>query len=1039
MMKNFLFICMLLLGLSTSALAQESIVVTGVVTDTNKEPMIGVNVSISNIPGLGAITDLNGKYSIKMPPYHKLVFTYIGFEKVEVLVKEQRTVNVTMKEASAREIDEVVITGTGAQKKLTVTGAITNVDVDVLKANPSGSMANALAGNVPGILAMQTSGKPGSVSEFWIRGISTFGASNSALVLVDGFERSLDEINVEDVESFSVLKDASATAIYGSKGANGVVLITTKHGKAGKINISAKAETFYNMLTQVPDFVDGYTYASMANEAKITRNLEPLYKADELEIFRLGLDPDLYPNVNWIDELLRKGSWSTRATLSMNGGGNTARYYVSGSYLDQQGMYKVDKALKDYHTNANFRRWNYRMNVDIDITKSTLLKVGVSGSLQKANDSGVGSDAIWTALMGYNAIMVPKLYSNGYVPAYGNDNGDRFNPWVQATMTGYRENWKNNIQTNVTLEQKLDFITKGLRFVGRFGYDTENNNWINRRKWPEQWKAKRFRATDGTLDYDRVAEERKMFQESGSDGLRNEFFEAELHYSRGFKHHHLGGTLKYNQSSKIKTVGLGDDLKQGIARRNQGLAGRFTYNWNYRYFIDFNFGYTGSENFAAGHRFGFFPAISGAWNIAEESLIKKHLKWMNMFKIRYSYGKVGNDNLGNTRFPYLYDIETMTKKDGDKTVDTGGYNFGDYTFDRYYGGMRYSSLSSPNVTWEIATKHDLGIDFSFFNDKLSGSVDYFNEKREGIYMLREYLPGIVGLESNPSANVGKVTSEGFDGHFTFRQKLGAVGLTIRSNITYSKNEIVDRDEENNYYWYKMQKGHRVNQARGLISLGLFKDYDDIRNSPVQDFDGYKVMPGDIKYKDVNGDGKIDGNDQVAIGATTKPNLIYGFGIAANWKGLDVNLHFQGAGKSTYFIDGSTVHMFKLGDGWGNVLSEMANSNRWISADISGDPATENPNAEYPRLSYGPNSNNYQQSTYWLRNGSYLRLKTVEVGYTLPTQLVNKVHFNTVRIFFVGTNLLTWSAFKLWDPEMGSTDGKRYPLSKNLSLGISVNL
>ena len=1039
MMKNFLFICMLLLGLSTSALAQESIVVTGVVTDTNKEPMIGVNVSISNIPGLGAITDLNGKYSIKMPPYHKLVFTYIGFEKVEVLVKEQRTVNVTMKEASAREIDEVVITGTGAQKKLTVTGAITNVDVDVLKANPSGSKANALAGNVPGILAMQTSGKPGSVSEFWIRGISTFGASNSALVLVDGFERSLDEINVEDVESFSVLKDASATAIYGSKGANGVVLITTKHGKAGKINISAKAETFYNMLTQVPDFVDGYTYASMANEAKITRNLEPLYKADELEIFRLGLDPDLYPNVNWIDELLRKGSWSTRATLSMNGGGNTARYYVSGSYLDQQGMYKVDKALKDYNTNANFRRWNYRMNVDIDITKSTLLKVGVSGSLQKANDSGVGSDAIWTALMGYNAIMVPKLYSNGYVPAYGNDNGDRFNPWVQATMTGYRENWKNNIQTNVTLEQKLDFITKGLRFVGRFGYDTENNNWINRRKWPEQWKAKRFRATDGTLDYDRVAEERKMFQESGSDGLRNEFFEAELHYSRGFKHHHLGGTLKYNQSSKIKTVGLGDDLKQGIARRNQGLAGRFTYNWNYRYFIDFNFGYTGSENFAAGHRFGFFPAISGAWNIAEESLIKKHLKWMNMFKIRYSYGKVGNDNLGNTRFPYLYDIETMTKKDGDKTVDTGGYNFGDYTFDRYYGGMRYSSLSSPNVTWEIATKHDLGIDFSFFNDKLSGSVDYFNEKREGIYMLREYLPGIVGLESNPSANVGKVTSEGFDGHFTFRQKLGAVGLTIRSNITYSKNEIVDRDEENNYYWYKMQKGHRVNQARGLISLGLFKDYDDIRNSPVQDFDGYKVMPGDIKYKDVNGDGKIDGNDQVAIGATTKPNLIYGFGIAANWKGLDVNLHFQGAGKSTYFIDGSTVHMFKLGDGWGNVLSEMANSNRWISADISGDPATENPNAEYPRLSYGPNSNNYQQSTYWLRNGSYLRLKTVEVGYTLPTQLVNKVHFNTVRIFFVGTNLLTWSAFKLWDPEMGSTDGKRYPLSKNLSLGISVNL
>ena len=677
MMKRILFICMLFLGLSTSVSAQEYIVVTGIVTDANKEPMIGVNVSISDLPGLGAITDLDGKYTIKMPTYHKLSFSYVGFDKVEVLVKEQRVVNVTMQESDASLIDEVVITGTGAQKKLTVTGAITNVDVEILKANPSGAISSALAGNVPGVLAMQTSGKPGSVSEFWIRGISTFGASNSALVLVDGFERDLNEINVEDVESFSVLKDASATAIYGSKGANGVVLITTRHGKAGKINISAKAETFYNMLTQVPDFVDGYTYASMANEAKITRNLEPLYKPDELEIFRLGLDPDLYPNVNWIDELLRKGSWSTRATLSMNGGGNTARYYVSGSYLDQQGMYKVDKTLKEYNTNANFRRWNYRMNVDIDITKTTLLKVGVSGSLQKANDSGVGSDAIWTALMGYNAIMVPKLYSNGYVPAYGNDNGDRFNPWVQATMTGYRENWTNNIQTNVTLEQKLDFITKGLRFIGRFGYDTNNSNWINRRKWPEQWKAKRFRATDGTLDYDRVAEEKKMYQESGSNGSRNEFFEWELHYNRGFKEHHLGGTLKYNQSSKIKTVGLGDDLKQGIARRNQGLAGRFTYNWNYRYFIDFNFGYTGSENFAEGHRFGFFPAFSGAWNIAEETYIKKHLKWLNMFKIRYSFGKVGNDNLGDNRFPYLYSIETMTKKDGDKVVDTGGYNFGD--------------------------------------------------------------------------------------------------------------------------------------------------------------------------------------------------------------------------------------------------------------------------------------------------------------------------------------------------------------------------
>lgn len=496
MMRNILLICMMLLGFSVHAFAQKEIVVTGIVTDTNKEPLIGVNVSIANMPGLGAITDINGKFLLKMPPYNKLVFTYIGYEPVEVLVKEQRTVNIAMEEAKATLIDEVVVTGTGTQKKIAVTGAVTNVDVAALKTSPSASMADALAGVVPGIQAMQSNGRPGSVSEFWIRSISTFGASNAALVLVDGFERDLNEINVEDVESFTVLKDASATAIYGSKGANGVILVNTRRGKEGKININAKVETFYSMFTQLPEFVDGYTYASMANEAKTTRNQEPLYQPEELELFRLGLDPDLYPNVDWMDLILRDGAWSTRASLNMTGGGRTARYYVGGSYQDQQGMYKTDKSLKKYNTNANFRKWTYRMNVDIDITKTTLLKVGVSGSLRKQNDPGVGTDAIWTTLMGYNSIMMPITYSDGKVSSWTAKEGN-INPWVQATMTGYNESWQNNIQTNVTLEQKLDFITKGLKFIGRFGYDTENSNWIKRVKWPELYKAEPYRDVMG--------------------------------------------------------------------------------------------------------------------------------------------------------------------------------------------------------------------------------------------------------------------------------------------------------------------------------------------------------------------------------------------------------------------------------------------------------------------------------------------------------------------------------------------------------------
>lgn len=1027
-MKKFLITFILLLSCTIGVWAQETIVVTGVVTDANKEPLIGVNITVSDAPGLGAITDINGRYKIKMEPYHRLLFSYIGFDKVAILVKEQRVVNVTMKESSAKEIDEVVITGTGAQKKLTVTGAITTVNVNDLKSNPTGSISNALAGNVAGVLAMQTSGQPGqNSSEFWIRGISTFGASNAALVLVDGFERNLDEINIEDIETFSVLKDASTTAIYGSRGANGVVLITTKHGKAGKININAKVETTYNTRTITPEFVDGYKYASLLNEARITRAQEPLYQPYELEVLRTGLDPDLYPNVNWQDVLLKDGAMNYRATLNMNGGGATARYFVSASYIEEQGMYKTDENLKkDYNTNANAKRWNYRLNTDIDITKTTIVKVGVSGSLKKVNEPGLGGD-IWHSIMGQNPISIPLMYSNGYVPAYG--TGNQTNPWVLATQTGYNEIWENKIQTNVTLEQKLDFITKGLRFVGRFGFDTNNKNNVKRTKWPEQWKAERFRDENGEIVYKRVSEESKMVQSSESSGDRIEFFEAVLQYDRNFKSHHLGGTLKYNQDAKVMTVRIGDDIKNGIARRHQGLAGRVSYNWNYRYFADFNFGYNGSENFATGHQFGFFPAFSLAWNIAEEPIIKKNLKWMNMFKLRYSYGRVGNDNLriGNNefRFPYLYTIG-----------GGGGYQWADYNYDKNYDGMRYTVLASNNVTWEIATKHDLGVDLSLFNDKLTASVDYFHEQRDGIFMERKYLPSIVGVQSNPKANVGSVLSQGFDGHFAYKQRVGEVNLTVRGNMTYSKNEVLEKDEERNVYSYQMEEGYRVNQAKGLIALGLFKDYDDIRNSPRQDFGA--VQPGDIKYKDVNGDGVVNDGDRVAIGATTKPNLIYGMGISAQWKGLDVNLHFQGAGKSTFFIDGPTVRAFNSGS-WGNILTKIANSDRWIEAAISGDPATENPNASYPRLSYGGNSNNFRESTFWLRNGSYLRLKTFEVGYSLPKSVVNKIHFNSIRVFFIGTNLLTFSSFKLWDPEMGSSNGEKYPLARMLTLGLTVNL
>ena len=518
--EKYLTVWLLLLCSLVGYADNDLIVVTGNVKDETGEPLIGANVIVKNEPGMGTITDVDGNFRIKVHSYAVLVFSYIGYDQQEVPVKGRKVLDVKMKVASNSVLDEVVITGLGAQKKATLTGAITSVKMSDLKksSGASGNITNALAGNVAGVIAMQSSGEPGNnMSEFWIRGISTFGAGSSALVLVDGFERSLNEINAEDIESFSVLKDAAATAIYGSKGANGVILITTKRGRAGKVNINAKVESSYNTRTRTPEFVDGVTYAELLNEARVTRNLEPYYTSAEMEILRKGLDQDLYPNVDSSRPLAegrcmeypchrRPIGWWIHGTL-----------LCIGQLSNEGGMYNDDSSLKnDYNTNTNSKLWTYRMNVDMDITRTTLLKVGVSGSLKKQNKPGLDMN-IWELLTGQTPVSIPVMYSNGRVPAYG--KGNQTNPWVAVNQTGYREWWENKIQTNVTLEQKLDFITKGLSFVGRFGYDTNNSTKNNRVKWPEQWKAEQQRDANGELVMKRVSEEQqmKMSSESGGD------------------------------------------------------------------------------------------------------------------------------------------------------------------------------------------------------------------------------------------------------------------------------------------------------------------------------------------------------------------------------------------------------------------------------------------------------------------------------------------------------------------------------------------
>lgn len=1025
------YIIMFLLALCTPIVVQAQeeqqkiVEVSGVVTDEAGEPLIGVSVIVKNSTGFGAVTNVNGEYKIKVPQYSILVFSYIGMETHEVLLKEQTRINVKMKAEEDNVIDEVVVTGTGVQKKITLTGAVSTVSAKELR-TPTASVSNALAGVVPGIFARQTTGNPGdNVSEFWIRGVSTFGAGSSALVLVDGFERNLDDINVEDIETFTVLKDASTTAIYGSRGANGVLLITTKRGKSGKTQISGKAQYSYSTRTMTPEFVDGSTYARMMNEALISRDMSPAYSDDDLYILDNQLDPEIFPNVDWMGLLLKDGAPSYRANIDINGGGDNSRYYASISYVEEDGMYNSDAGLKDYKTNSNYHRWNYRMNMDWDITKTTLLKVGVSGALEKQNQPGSIYSEIWTSLMGYNPVSTPVQYSNGRWGSQG--SGGNNNPWVLVTQYGYNQIWKNTITTTAELTQNLDFITKGLKVLARYGYDIYTNNGNKYWKAPEGWQAERLRDSDGEIVFTKKVSEQLMVLRPSSSGQKKEYFEAELHYDRNFGMHQLGGILKYTQDGTTNNSENDDeDIIQSIDERHQGLAGRVTYGWANRYLFDFNFGYNGSENFAKGHRFGFFPAYSAAWNIGEEPFVQKHAPWINMLKVRYSYGKVGNDDVGD-RFPFFATFESSS---------TLHYIFGDLGTSNFtYNGLKYSKLANSLITWEEATKHDVGIDFYLFGNRFSGTIDYFRETREGIFMTRSYLPLSVGVSdtTSPKANVGSVKTTGFDGNVAFTDKIGNVNFTIRGNFTYSKNEILEYDEQYSHYSYSRYTGHRVNQARGYIALGLFKDYEDIRNSPDQsDLKGdFEIAPGDIKYKDVNGDGKIDSNDRVPIGATTKPNFIYGFGASADWKGFDFNVLFQGVGKSSFFINGFTVYPFSQ-ESWGNILTDVV-GNYWSLG------VNEDVNAKYPRLTYGNNSNNNRASTYWLRDGSYMRLKNVEIGYTLPKTWTMRLRVQSMRIYVMGTNLLTFSSFKLWDPELGSSTGQEYPLSRTYTVGLTLSL
>lgn len=1021
-----LLMAMLLVPQSLQAQEDKKLIIKGVVEDA-LGPIIGASVVAKNQPGVGAITDLDGRFSLKVGAYDVLQITFVGYQPVEIPVlsiKDKNNLKVIMKEDN-QTIDEVVVTASGVQKKKTLTGAITNVELKQLNA-PGANLSNSLAGVVPGIIAMQSSGEPGeNMSQFWIRGMSTFGAKSGALILVDGVERSFNEIPVEDIESFSVLKDASATAIYGQRGANGVVLITTKRGEKGKVKINVKAGFDWNTPVKVPEYASGYDWARLANEALVGRYENPLYTNEELDIIQHGLDPDLYPNIDWRDLMLKKGAPSYYANISFSGGSDNVRYFVTGRYTGENGRYRTSSSENKYNTNSTYERWNYRANVDMNLTRTTVLSVGVGGWLVNRTSPSSSSGDIWQSFASYTPVTAPRKWSTGQWPIVSGMT----TPEYQMTQTGYRTIWENKMETNVGLEQDLSFITKGLNFNGVFAFDTYNKNTIVREKGEELWSAESLRDGNGNLVLKREANAKAMSQAKTVEGDKRYYLQASLDYSRLFAEKHRVGAFAMVYQQETSDVNFAeDDLMASIPHRTLAYSGRFTYAYKDKYLTEFNWGYTGSENFEKGKQFGFFPAVSVGWVLSEEPFIKKMMPWMDQFKIRASYGEVGNDEIAGRRFPYITLVNT----------DDNSYSFGEFT-NNSAQGYRIKTMGTPYLTWEVAKKYDVGVDFSFFNSKITGTIDWFLDKRDDIFMKRNQMPLTTGLaDQTPMANVGKMKSYGWDGNIAYTQRIGQVNLQLRANFTYQTTDVIDRDEAANELWYKMEKGFQLNQSRGLIALGLFKDQEDIDRSPSQvALSNKTILPGDIKYKDVNGDGVITDDDKVPLGYRETPGLQYGLGLSANWKNWGINMLFQGTGKCDFFVGGSGPHAFHDGKR-GNILQVMVDGNRWIPKEISGTEATEDPNADWPRLTYTNNNNNNCKSTYWLKERKYLRLRNLEITYDLPQMWTRKFLVSNMRIGFIGQNLFTWAPFKWWDPEGTNESGSSYPINRTYSCYIQFS-
>jgi TonB-linked SusC/RagA family outer membrane protein len=1004
--------------------------ITVIVQDSAGQPLEGASIRVKGTQR-GTTADANGYAVLKsVAPNSTLVISFTGYSNKEVKIGSNNTFTIRLT-ALARNLEDVVIVGYGTQKRRDVTGAIASIGPTELKQSPVADISNALAGRLPGLITVQNSGEPGADgANLSIRGYGTTG-NNNPLVVVDGIERDFSTLDPNEVANITILKDAASTAIYGIRGANGVILVTSRRGANVKPSISVTAQNGWQSPTRLPKYADSYDALKLYREGLENDGLNTSQYSDSiLNLYRDRSHPAyqyLYPDVDWLHTMLKPFSYMSQFNLNVTGGNDFAKYFVSMSYLQQNGLYNFQDQIKQYNIQAVTNKYNFRSNIDLQITKSLTMELNLGAIVRDRNYPGTSAQDLFSYMKSVPSWYFPLVNPDGSVPG---DNNTGVSAYDLLVNSGYQRFFETTLQSTAGFKWDMHYFLKGLSSRVRLSFDNLNYRNVSRPLSGSTYKYnllpgvladtvtdlaangtyQTINQGNGTLDYQVTA-----------NGQRRTTLELYLNYDREFGKHSVHAVVVYNQSSYFADVATGQaNAIAGLPYKYDGLVGRLSYNYDDRYLLELDGGYNGSENFAPGHRLGFFPAVSAGWVISKEKFIAGNptLSFINNLKLRGSYGLVGNDQIGGSRFLY----QTTW------TITAGGYQFGANRDGNSYSGAQESQIGNPGVTWEKSQNADIGMDLSLWKDGLTITADYFRNHRTNILLTSQLIPATLGLITIPPTNGGIINNHGYEVQLEHRKNFGKQGYDIRFNYSYARNKIIYYAEPS-YTGREWQAitGTEVNEQYGYTALGLFKNAQDIAKSPDQSGFG-AIQPGDIKYKDLNGDGVINSLDAgYEPGKVSVPKSILGLSLSYHYASFDISVFFQAALGGTVLMSGSGIFPF---DRFSSVLQDVIN-NHWVASD-------PNRNYEFPRMSSQPNVNNEQNSTFWLRSGNYLRLKTFEVGYAFPGKWMKQIGFKNARAFANGINLLTWDKLKIFDPEISSGGTGTYPQQKVINAGLTFS-